>query len=248
MLQDTSSSSAAAGSGSSNAEAMRQMGFDHLVHHLDVLGWIVFIVLLLMSIASWYFIIINGIRNSQVRSRGEKVIDAFWNSKGQHAIQELESQPKSEPFSKLALDAAYAASHHQSVDGGRLAESLSRSEFVDRALRQAVSRESLRLEGGMTVLATVGSAAPFVGLLGTVWGIYGALIGIAASGSASMDKVAGPVGESLIMTAFGLFTAIPALLAYNFFTRSNRLTYARFDEFAHDLHDYFATGSRVESR
>jgi biopolymer transport protein ExbB len=106
----------------------------------------------------------------------------------------------------------------------------------------------MRLEGGMTLLATVGSAAPFVGLLGTVWGIYHALIRIAASGNASMNAVAGPVGEALIMTAFGLFAAIPALFAYNFFSRSNRVVYARFDEFAHDLHDFFATGSRVESQ
>ena len=131
--------------------------------------------------------------------------------------------------------------------GGRLAESLSRSEFIDRALRQAVARESLRLEGGLTLLATVGSAAPFVGLLGTVWGIYHALIKISASGNASMEAVAGPVGEALIMTAFGLFVAIPAVLAYNFFVRQNRVIYARFDEFAHDLHDFFATGARVEA-
>jgi biopolymer transport protein ExbB len=178
------------------------------------------------------------------------VIDGFWgNSSTQDAIRELEAQPKGEPFSKIALDAASAVAHHQQTTTGttgRLAESLSRSEFIDRALRQAVSRESLRLEGGLTLLATVGSSAPFVGLLGTVWGIYHSLIGIAATGNASMNAVAGPVGESLIMTAFGLFTAIPAVLAYNFFNRSNRLTYARFDEFAHDLHDFFATGSRVE--
>jgi biopolymer transport protein ExbB len=186
-----------------------------------------------------------------VKARADKVIDGFWgNGSTQDAIRELEAQPKSEPFSKIALAAASAVAHHQqttSGTSGRLAESLSRSEFIDRALRQSVAHESLRLEGGMTLLATVGSAAPFVGLLGTVWGIYHALIGIAATGNASMNAVAGPVGEALIMTAFGLFSAIPALFAYNFFSRSNRVTYARFDEFAHDLHDFFATGARVES-
>jgi biopolymer transport protein ExbB len=204
-----------------------------------------------MSVSSWYFIIANAIRNSMVKSRADKVINGFWNNPStQDAIRELEAQPKSEPFSKIALDAASAVAHHQqaAAGGGRLAESLSRSEFIDRALRQAVDRESLRLEGGMTLLATVGSAAPFVGLLGTVWGIYHALIRISASGNASMEAVAGPVGEALIMTAFGLFAAIPAVFAYNFFSRANRLTYARFDEFAHDLHDFFATGSRVESK
>ena len=238
-----------AGGGTSNAEAMKSMGFDHLIHNFDPLGWIVFVVLVVMSFSSWYFIIANAIRNSMVRGRADKVINGFWgNGSTQDAIRELEAQPKGEPFSKIALDAASAVAHHQqaAAGGGRLAESLSRSEFIDRALRQAVARESLRLEGGLTLLATVGSSAPFIGLLGTVWGIYHALIGIAASGSASMDKVAGPVGEALIMTAFGLFTAIPAVLAYNFFMRSNRLTYAQFDEFAHDLHDFFATGARVE--
>ena len=240
-----------AGGGTSNAEAMKSMGFDHLIHNFDPLGWIVFVVLVVMSFSSWYFVIANAIRNSMVRGRADKVINGFWgNGSTQDAIRELEAQPKGEPFSKIALDAASAVAHHQqaAAGGGRLAESLSRSEFIDRALRQAVARESLRLEGGLTLLATVGSSAPFIGLLGTVWGIYHALIKISASGNASMEAVAGPVGEALIMTAFGLFTAIPAVLAYNFFNRSNRLTYAQFDEFAHDLHDFFATGARVEQK
>jgi biopolymer transport protein ExbB len=238
--------------GNTNAEAMKQMGFGNLVQNFDALGWIVFVTLVVMSFASWYFIISNAIRSTMVRSRADGVINGFWNNGStQDAIRELEAQPSGEPFSKIALDAASAVAHHQQATTGtanRLAESLSRSEFIDRALRQAVSRESLRLEGGLTLLATVGSSAPFVGLLGTVWGIYHALIGIAATGNASMNAVAGPVGEALIMTAFGLFTAIPAVLAYNFFNRANRLIYARFDEFAHDLHDFFATGSRVESK
>jgi biopolymer transport protein ExbB len=108
-----------------------------------------------------------------------------------------------------------------------------------------VTRESSRLEAGLTVLATVGSTAPFVGLLGTVWGIYHALLRLGASGESSIQAVAGPVGEALIMTAIGLFVAIPAVLAYNFFVRLNRVTNNKFDTFAHDLHDFFATGSRV---
>jgi biopolymer transport protein ExbB len=251
FLQTPATSDAAqAMGGNANAEAMKQMGFGNLVQNLDWLGWVVLVTLVVMSFLSWYFIVANAIRNAMVRGRADKVIDGFWgNGSTQDAIRELEAQPKGEPFSKIALDAASAVAHHQQATAGttgRLAESLSRSEFIDRALRQAVARESLRLEGGMTLLATVGSAAPFVGLLGTVWGIYNALIRISASGNASMEAVAGPVGEALIMTAFGLFTAIPALFAFNFYTRSNRLTYARFDEFAHDLHDFFATGSRVE--
>ena len=238
--------------GNTNAEAMKQMGFGDLMQNFDWLGWVVFVTLIIMSFMTWYYIIANTIRNAVVRGRADKVIDGFWgNASTQDAIRELEAQPRGEPFSKIALDAAAAVAHHQQASAGatgRLAESLSRSEFIDRALRQAVARESLRLEDGLTLLATVGSAAPFVGLLGTVWGIYHALIGIAATGNASMNAVAGPVGEALLMTAFGLFAAIPATLAFNFFNRANRLTYARFDEFANDLHDFFATGSRVDSQ
>ena len=244
MLQETTAAAPAAGG--NNAAALQQMGFNHLVQQLDLVGWVVFITLVVMSLMSWYWIIINFLKNTRLRGRGDKVTATFWETpNAQDAIRFMEEQPKSEPFSKIALDAAQAAAHHQRHDGSRLAESLNRSEFVDRALRQAVTRESMRLESGLTVLATVGSTAPFVGLLGTVWGIYRALIKIGASGDASISAVAGPVGEALIMTAIGLFVAIPAVLAYNFFVRLIRVTNNQFDTFAHDLHDFFATGSRV---
>ena len=245
MLQETAAAAPAA-AGGNNAAALQQMGFDHLITQLDFVGWVVFITLLVMSLMSWYWIIINAVKNMRMRGRGERVMGTFWETpNAQDAIRFMEEQKKSEPFSKIALDAAQAAAHHQRHEGSRLVESLNRSEFVDRALRQAVTRESMNLESGLTVLATVGSTAPFVGLLGTVWGIYRALIKIGASGDASISAVAGPVGEALIMTAIGLFVAIPAVLAYNFFVRLNRVTNSQFDTFAHDLHDFFATGSRV---
>ena len=245
MLQETTAAAPAA-AGGNNAAALQQMGFDHLIQNFDVVGWAVFITLSIMSVMSWYWIIINFIKNTRLRGRADKVVGTFWETpNAQDAIRFMEEQPASEPFSKIALDAAQAAAHHQRHDGSRLAESLNRSEFVDRALRQAVTRESSRLENGLTVLATTGSTAPFVGLLGTVWGIYHALIRIGSSGDASISAVAGPVGEALIMTAIGLFVAIPAVLAYNFFVRLNRVTNNQFDTFAHDLHDFFATGSRV---
>ncbi|HOV95656.1 MAG TPA: MotA/TolQ/ExbB proton channel family protein [Thermomonas sp.] len=245
MLQETAAAAPAA-AGGNNAAALQQMGFDHLIQGFDAVGWVVFLTLSIMSVMSWYWIIINFIKNMRMRGRADRVVSTFWETpNAQDAIRFMEEQPKSEPFSKIALDAAQAAAHHQRHDGSRLAESLNRSEFVDRALRQAVTRESLGLEDGLTVLATVGSAAPFVGLLGTVWGIYHALIKIGSSGDASISAVAGPVGEALIMTAIGLFAAIPALLAYNAYVRFNRITNNQFDTFAHDLHDFFATGSRV---
>lgn len=245
MLQETAAAAPAA-AGGNNAAALQQMGFESLIQNFDAVGWIVFLTLSIMSVMSWYWIIINFIKNMRLRGRADRVVTTFWETtNAQDAIRYMEEQSKSEPFSKIALDAAQAAAHHQRHDGSKLAESLNRSEFVDRALRQAVTRESLGLEAGLTVLATTGSSAPFVGLLGTVWGIYHALIAIGSSGDASISAVAGPVGEALIMTALGLFVAIPALLAYNAFVRSNRITNNQFDTFAHDLHDFFATGARV---
>ena len=114
-----------------------------------------------------------------------------------------------------------------------------------RALRQAITRERLRLEAGLTFLASVGSAAPFIGLFGTVWGIYHALLAIGASGQSTLDKVAGPVGEALIMTGFGLAVALPAVLIYNLFVRLKRLQLVTLEEFAHDLFALLTTGSGV---
>ena len=248
MLQETT----AAAGGNNAAQALNKMGFEHMISEMTsnpgefAVSWIVLITLVIMSALAWYWTVINFIKNMRLKSQADRVTSAFWDTtNAQDAIRLMEEQPRNEPFSKIALDAAQAAAHHQRSEGSKLAESLNRSEFVDRALRQAVTRESSRLQSGMTVLATVGATAPFVGLLGTVWGIYGALIRIGATGQASIDAVAGPVGEALIMTALGLFVAIPAVLAYNFFNRTNSDTNARFDTFAHDLHDFFATGSRV---
>jgi len=250
MLQETTN--AAAAPGGDAASALTQMGVDHLISNMFndpgafAVQWIVALTLIAMSAMSIYWIVVNFIKNMNLRRRGDTVTSTFWETtNAQDAIRFMEEQPKSEPFSKIALDAAQAAAHHQRHEGSRLVESLNRSEFVDRALRQGVTRESMRLESGLTVLATVGSTAPFVGLLGTVWGIYGALIRIGASGEVSITAVAGPVGEALIMTAVGLFVAIPAVLGYNFFVRLNRVTNSKFDTFAHDLHDFFATGARV---
>ena len=248
MLQETT----AAAGGTNAAQALNNMGFEHLIQEMTstpggyVVSWVVLITLVVMSALSWYWTVINFIKNMRLKSHADRVTATFWDTaNAQDAIRLMEEQPRNEPFSKIALDAAQAAAHHQRSEGSKLAESLNRSEFVDRSLRQAVTRESSKLQAGMTVLATVGATAPFVGLLGTVWGIYGALIKIGATGQASIDAVAGPVGEALIMTALGLFVAIPAVLAYNFFNRTNGATNAKFDTFAHDLHDFFATGSRV---
>ncbi|MGY0560523.1 MotA/TolQ/ExbB proton channel family protein [Luteimonas sp. A277] len=243
MLQETTNAPTGA---ADSAAALQQMGFADMIQHLDIVGWSALITLLVMSALSIYWIIFNLIKNQRLKGSSDRVVRTFWETpNAQDAIRYMEEQRPSEPFSKVALDAAQAAAHHQRHEGSRLVESLTRSEYVDRALRQAVVRESLRLESGLTLLATVGSIAPFVGLLGTVWGIYRALIRIGASGQADIGAVAGPVGEALIMTAIGLGVAIPAVLGYNFFNRGNRMLNNKLDTFAHDLHDFFAIGSRV---
>jgi biopolymer transport protein ExbB len=250
MLQDILFTAAAAANAvspaASNAESLQKLGFSHMVQNMDMISAGVLVFLVVMSTGSWWYTIVNLIKNTVIRTRADRVIRTFWDTpNAQDAIRFMEEQKPNEPFSKIALDCAQAAAHHQRNEGSRLVEALNRSEFIDRALRQAVTRESANLENGLTWLATVGATAPFVGLLGTVWGIYHALLSIGESGSSSIDAVAGPVGEALIMTAIGLGVAIPAVLAYNYFVRVNRDTNAKFDTFAHDLHDFFATGSRV---
>ncbi len=137
--------------------------------------------------------------------------------------------------------------HHDQLTEDRVAGTLHRAEFLDRALRAAINREMERLETGLTFLATVGSTAPFVGLFGTVWGIFHALVRIGASGETSLDQVAGPVGEALIMTALGLAVAVPAVIGYNLVVRNNRVIIASFHAFAEDLLAYLTTGARVPS-
>jgi biopolymer transport protein ExbB len=235
--------------GNTDSLALSKMGFAHLIQHADVVGLFAFVVLGLMSILVWYYVLYNGLRLLSVRRSAQRVIDEFWEAPSpREAVARLKAEPAFEPFSKIALDAAFAAEHHSDSSGGRMAEALSRHEFIERALRSGVTREAARFDSGLTLLATVGSTAPFVGLFGTVWGIYHALINIGRQGEATLDVVAAPVGEALIMTCIGLGVAIPGVLAYNYFVRSNKQLYARFNSFAHDLLDYFATGQRVRAQ
>ena len=125
--------------------------------------------------------------------------------------------------------------------------SVDRSELITRTLRQEITRTSARLEGGLTLLASIGSTAPFIGLFGTVWGIYHALIAIASSGQVQIDRIAGPVGEALWMTAVGLAVAIPAVLGFNWLTRRNKGISEAVMHFSHDLHQAILSGGRVAS-
>jgi biopolymer transport protein ExbB len=228
-------------------EALTTMSFANFLRETDAVGMFVFGLLVLMSIVSWYFIFIKFVRVARVRTRSDHVVSSFWKTPPDQAIGYLENQPEWEPFSKIALDAEFAMQHHDQLTEDRLAGTLHRADFLDRALRGSINREMERLETGLTFLATVGSTAPFVGLFGTVWGIFHALVRIGATGETSLDQVAGPVGESLIMTALGLAVAVPAVLGYNLLVRNNRVIIASFHAFAEDMLAYLTTGARVPS-
>ncbi len=229
-----------------DALALTKMGFSHMINHIDIVGWVVLLVMAGMSMATWFYVVYNSARLFVVKRRGPRVVDRFWESRSPGAArEELTAEPYYEPFSKIAIDAIDAAAHHSNAAGGRMTEVLTRHEFIERSLRAGLRREGVAFDSGLTLLATVGSTAPFVGLFGTVWGIYHALVGIGESGKATLSVVAGPVGEALIMTCMGLGVAIPAVLAYNYFVRSNKLLANQFATFANDLLDFFATGERV---
>lgn len=214
--------------------------------HGDAITQSVAIVLLILSVASWYLIIVKAIAQLRLRSAADKAVDAFWNAStvGQ-ALESSKEADSSGLFSTLATTATQAAQIHLNRASKSVGAGVSASEFITRALRQRLSRSKARLDRGLVFLASVGATAPFIGLFGTVWGIYHALIGLTGQTQVVLDKVAGPVGEALIMTAAGLFVAIPAVLAYNAFSRANGLILAELDGFAHDLHAYFTTGETV---
>ena len=200
--------------------------------------------LLLMSLASWYLILSKTWSAWRIR-RSAGALDAFWDAPSMaDAVATLKLADREGVYGPLA---AQGAAHlAQSGPGtASLGAGMAPGEQVTRILRTAVQRATQRLESGLTVLASIGATAPFVGLLGTVWGIYHALAAVSASGIVQIDKVAGPVGEALIMTGFGLVVAIPAVLAYNGLNRVNRLTLAELDAFAYDLHAYLTGAARA---
>lgn len=219
------------------------LGLEHFWQSGDALTHAVAYLLLAMSLISWYFILAKAWSAWRLRRGARAALERFWAARDLgEAIGSLRRQDTEGVFTALAEKAMQAAALRPDSS---LAASVDRNEIVTRALRQEITQASARLENGLTLLASVGSTAPFVGLFGTVWGIYHALLNIASSGQVLIDKVAGPVGEALIMTAAGLAVAIPAVLAYNAFTRVNRVVLAELDGFAHDLLGLLTTGSRM---
>ncbi|MFY2001975.1 MotA/TolQ/ExbB proton channel family protein [Achromobacter xylosoxidans] len=222
------------------------MGFLHFVAQSDFVGKTLFIILILMSLVTWYLILVKVGSNISMRRRSADFLNKFWNSSSLEQVEhEITTHGARDPFSHLASHAMHAQAHHNKFGATKLEEAGSNGDFVTRTMRKVIDEETAKLENGLTVLASVGSTAPFVGLFGTVWGVYHALVGIGLSDGVTINRIAGPVGEALIMTGLGLAVAIPAVLAYNTFVRNNRVYLSRLDAFAHDLFAFLTTGQQV---
>ena len=220
--------------------------FANFLAQTDAVGKAILVIMFVMSIATWYLIVTKSITLFLEQRKSERFLEVFWDAPSLAAVEKhIEANPPDDPFSHLSWHAINASRHHLRSGAAKLAEAGARSEFLTRSMRRVIDEDTARLESGLTVLASVGSTAPFVGLFGTVWGVYHALVAIGISGQGTLDKVAGPVGEALIMTALGLAVAIPAVLAYNGCVRANRLVLARLDAFAHDLYAVLTTGAHV---
>jgi len=207
---------------------------------------VVAVILLLMSVASWYYIVTKTIQHLRIKAAIKRHTLDFWSAANLQAA--LKTEAPASPIYQLAHSAVAASQHHQSHANNTLDSACSHEEFVARNMRRTLAHTNTELESGLSVLASVGSVSPFVGLFGTVWGIYHALAAISLSGQATLDKVAGPVGEALIMTAIGLAVAIPAVLAYNAFVKANRNILNQLDHFAQDLHILITTGAMLTKK
>jgi len=220
-------------------------GILHFLAQADAVGKATIAILLLMSAGSWYVILMKLIQNALEARATRRFMTAF---RATSSVAELAAQDRitaiDEPFARLTADGISAAEHHRRHGAPRLPDT-GPGELVSRALRQRVQLETARRESGLTFLAATASSAPFIGLFGTVWGIYQALVHIGMSGQGTLDKVAGPVGEALVMTAAGLAVAIPAVLAYNFFVRANRTLAGKLNAFSNELFTMLATGARI---
>jgi len=214
-------------------------GLDALWKGGDFISRGVLIILVIMSLGTWYIMITKYFEQARLFGASKAATKDFWTKPT--VTEGAQSLKTSSPFRYIADTGIAATEHHE----GTLTESIDLHEWVTMSIQRAVETIQSRLQGGLAFLATVGSTAPFVGLFGTVWGIYHALTAIGIAGQASIDKVAGPVGEALIMTAIGLATAVPAVLGYNWLVRRNKTAIERVRNFSSDLHSVLLGGVRV---
>ena len=220
------------------AVAQKQFGLMQALEEGGAVSWAIFIVMVIMSAVSWYIMFTKLVEQGKVLKQSREGVQKFWASPSvKDGVNKLE---KNTAFRQLVDDALLAEDQH-----GKLIDAQDQHEWMHSSMQRSQDAINAKLGTGLAFLATVGSTSPFVGLLGTVIGIYRALIKIGASGDASIDKVAGPVGEALIMTAIGLVVAVPAVMGYNWLQRRNKLIAERMSTFCNDLHGYMMSNGAV---
>ena len=202
------------------------------------IAWATFIILVIMSAASWYILFVKLFEQQKIINQGKRARTTFWQSANlREGAQKLE---KNSAYRAIVDDGILALEQHD-----KLTDPIDQHDWMQNSLARSQGAIVSRLSSGLAVLATVGSTSPFIGLFGTVVGIYRALVKIGAAGQASIDAVAGPVGEALIMTALGLAVAVPAVLAYNWLIRRNKAVIEDLAKFSNDLHGYMMSGGAV---
>jgi biopolymer transport protein ExbB len=217
-------------------------GIAALWEQSDYVGKGVFVILGVMSLWSWWVMINKWLDQRSLRKIATEAEKNFWNSGSlQEGIAKLKG--KVNPFRDIAEDGIKAVEHHRK-NAQDVTSNIDLADFVSTSVQKRADMLQSSLQKGMVVLASVGATAPFVGLFGTVWGIYHALISISIAGQASLDKVAGPIGEALIMTAIGLAVAVPAVLGFNALTRGNKNLIERVNYFSHDVQAALLAGAR----
>ena len=216
-------------------------GLAGILNSGDIVAQGVVALLLLMSLISWYIILTKLWDQRRLKQSARTAEKQFWSAPS--VKDGVERLKKGDNFRAVAEDGLRAVSHHE----GRLTDRIDMHEWITMSLQRSVDQVNSNMQKGLGFLATVGSSAPFVGLFGTVWGVMNALIAIGLAGQASIDKVAGPVGGALIMTALGLFVAVPAVWGYNWLLGRNKVLQDALRNFAGDLHAYLVSGARVST-
>jgi biopolymer transport protein ExbB len=222
-------------------------GIEALWTTSDYVGKGVFVILIVMSLWSWLVMINKWLDQRMLRKVAAEAEKSFFTAGSmQEGIGKLKG--KINPFRDIAQDGLSAVEHHRKNAGRDVTSNIELADWVQSHVDKRTSMLQSSLQSGMVVLASVGATSPFVGLFGTVWGIYHALISISIAGQASLDKVAGPIGEALIMTAMGLAVAVPAVLGFNGLLRGNKSLMERANYFAHDVQAALLSGSRVTGK
>jgi len=222
-------------------------GIEALWTTSDYVGKSVFVILIVMSLWSWLVMINKWLDQRMLRKVAKEAEKQFWSAASMHeGIGKLKG--KVNPFRDIAQDGLQAVEHHRKSTARDVTSGIELGDWVASHIERRTNMLQSSLQSGMVVLASVGATAPFVGLFGTVWGIYNALISISIAGQASLDKVAGPIGEALIMTAMGLAVAVPAVLGFNGLQRGNKALMERANYFAHDVQAALLAGSRVPGK